>query len=131
MQTPTSFWSNFIAAVNQRAQRSEPRPTKPWPANPFPSGIQPGSGAHRALLVLEAVAPDSLTAGEIFMAANVTRDALKRGLAELVRRGLATAHPDPRNPRWHRYELQKAKSPTLRVGLDPCRQKPVPDNQYG
>lgn len=111
MEAPPTFWSHFIAALDQRAQ-SNPEPVKSrrWPANPFPAGIRPGSGAHRALLVLEAVAPQDLSTAEILLAANVTRNALKRGLSELLRRGLATAQPDPRNPRWNRYALAENTS---------------------
>lgn len=112
MSGPT-FWDLLLEAVYKLQQESGPqngevriRP-QGWPANPFSAGIREGSGAHRALLALEAAAPEALTTGEILIVTGVSRDALKRGLAELVRRELVATRPDPRNSHWRTYQLAK------------------------
>lgn len=100
---PGMFEQLMSAAASADAARAEAaRP--PWPLNPFPKGIRPGSATDRVLAELRRVAPQPLEAGQLRFRCQAGRGAVAWATAYLIAHGLVQQLHDSRSPQYHRYQ---------------------------
>lgn len=102
----------MAAAATAAAQAAEAQ-RPPWPLNPFPRGLRPGSATDRVLQELRRVAPDPLEAGQLRMRCAIGRGALAWAVRYLVETGEIRTIPHPQHPQYLRYAaITKRKETT-------------------
>lgn len=102
---PTMLEMFRSAAASASAAKAEAeRP--PWPVNPFPKGIRPGSVTDRVLQELQREAPGVLEHGQLRMRCAASRGAVNWATAYLCAHDLIEQLQDPRSPMYRRYRLK-------------------------
>lgn len=108
--TVPSLFEQLLSASASAAQAKVER--QPWPMNPFPRGIRPGSATEKVLAELQRVAPQSLEAGQLRMRCGISRGALAWAVSYLISAGEIRAVPHHRHPQYLRYSAITGKEPT-------------------
>lgn len=98
-----SLSQQIIAASAAAAVQAAEAQRPPWPLNPFPRGLRPGSGTDRVLQELRRVAPRPLEAGQLRMRCQISRGALAWAVRYLQEAGNIRAIPHHKHPQYFRY----------------------------
>lgn len=98
-----SLFAQLLSASASAAQAKAEAERPPWPVNPFPKGIRPGSATDRVLAELKRAYPQHLEHGQLRMNLGLSRGAVCWALRYLEARGLVERLHDPRNPSYRRW----------------------------
>lgn len=98
-----SLFAQLLSASASAAQAKAEAERPPWPVNPFPKGIRPGSATDRVLAELRRAHPQHLEHGQLRFNLNTTRGMVTWALRFLEARGLVERLHDPRNPSYRRW----------------------------
>jgi hypothetical protein len=100
---PISMCAQLLSASASAAQAKAEAMKPPWPMNPFPTGIRPGSATDRVLTELRRIHPQQLERGQLRMRLSLTRGMTTWALRYLEAHGLVQRLPDPRNSSFKRW----------------------------
>ncbi len=115
--TVPSLFAQLLSASASAAQAKAEAARPPWPLNPFPRGIRPGSATDRVLAELRRVHPQHLEHGQLRFNLNASRGMVTWALRYLEAHGLVKRLPDPRNPSFRRWRAV-VPAPTFDGGTD-------------
>ena len=101
---PSMFEQFMSAAASTTAAKMEAeRP--PWPTNPFPKGIQPGSATEKILAALNAAHPRWLEHWELMQITGRSRGAIAWAMKYLGERDMVRSIKSAKHPNWLRYQV--------------------------
>ena len=102
---PISMFAQLLSASASAAQAKAETKPPPWPLNPFPSGIRPGSATDRVLTELRRIHPQHLERGQLRMRLGLTRGMTTWALRYLESHGLVERLHDPENSSFRRWRI--------------------------
>lgn len=104
MSVPSLF-QQLLSASASAAQAKAEAERPPWPVNPFPKGIRPGSATDRVLAELRRVHPQHLEHGQLRFNLGISRGMCTWALRYCEEHGLVERLHDPRNPHFRRWRV--------------------------
>ncbi len=108
--TVPSLFAQLLSASASAAQAKAEAECPPWPVNPFPKGIRPGSATDKVQRILETHHPRWLEHCELMRMTGLSRGAVTWALRYLSEHGMTRSIPSVRHQSYRRYQFVRGQA---------------------